>query len=87
MQEKQLLEEKLKEMQNLLKEKDKAQELLNKQLQEKEEQRLRDLVSCLNLEYKLISKFDYDRRESSVFVTEFVTTITETATRTARCTD
>lgn len=46
MQEKQLLEEKLKEMQNLLEEKDKGEELLRKQLQEKEEQRLQDLVSC-----------------------------------------
>ena len=45
-QEKQLLEEKLKEMQNLLEEKDKGEELLRKQLQEKEEQRLLDLVSC-----------------------------------------
>lgn len=48
LQEKQLLEEKLKEMQNLLAKKDMAQEMLNKQLQEKEQQRLRDLVSCLN---------------------------------------
>jgi hypothetical protein len=39
-----LLEEKLKEMQHLLAEKDKAQEILSKQLQEKEEQRLHDLV-------------------------------------------
>lgn len=46
LQEKQLLEEKLKEMQNLLEEKDKGEELLRKQLQEKEEQRLQDLVSC-----------------------------------------
>lgn len=45
-QEKQLLEEKLKEMQNLLKEKDKGEELLRKQLQEKEDQRLQDLVRC-----------------------------------------
>jgi len=36
----------LKEMQNLLEEKDKGEELLRKQLQEKEEQRLQDLVSC-----------------------------------------
>jgi len=46
LQEKQLLEEKLKEMQNLLEEKDKGEELLRKQLQEKEKQRLQDLVSC-----------------------------------------
>jgi hypothetical protein len=46
LQEKQLLEEKLKEMQNLLEEKDKGEELLRKQLREKEEQRLQDLVSC-----------------------------------------
>lgn len=46
LQEKQLLEEKLKELQSLLEEKDKGEELLRKQLQEKEEQRLQDLVSC-----------------------------------------
>jgi hypothetical protein len=56
LQEKQLLEEKLKEMQNLLEEKDKGEELLKKQLQEKEEQRLQDLVSCLYLEHKRVSK-------------------------------
>jgi hypothetical protein len=54
LQEKQLLEEKLKEMQNLLEEKDKGEELLRKQLQEKEEQRLQDLVSC-----KAISKLQF----------------------------
>ncbi|KAJ4443515.1 hypothetical protein ANN_05187 [Periplaneta americana] len=43
LKEKQVLEEKLKEMQNLLEEKDKAQEMLNKKLQQKEEERLRDL--------------------------------------------
>jgi hypothetical protein len=67
LQEKCLLEEKLKEMQNLLEEKDKAQEVLYKQLQEKEEQRLRDLVSCLYLEHKLISKLDSKGRANSLF--------------------
>jgi hypothetical protein len=33
-------------LQSLLEEKDKGEELLRKQLQEKEEQRLQDLVSC-----------------------------------------
>jgi hypothetical protein len=73
-------------MQNLLEEKDKGEELLKKQLQEKEEQRLQDLVSCLYLEHKGVSKLQYERRVSSCFLIKFVTTVPEAATRTERCT-
>jgi predicted nuclease with TOPRIM domain len=86
LQEKQLLEEKLKEMQSLLEEKDKGEELLKKQLQEKEEQRLQDLVSCLYLEPKGVPKLQYERRVSSCLIIKFVMTVTEAATRTERCT-